>query len=499
MSNQKKIQDKMFSAAKWSFLAECSAKFVTPITNMFLARILEPDHFGLLSIVTMITSFADMFTDAGAQKYLIQHEFKSDEELYEYASVAFWSNLFMTVVMWVIIIICAVPLSVLMNKPGYQWVIIIGSTKMFLTTITSVQRAIYQRMFDYKTMFYARIMVAMIPIVITIPLALIGFRYWALIIGILANEFVYAVVLTLKSKWKPKKYFSFEKLKKMLSFSLWSVFEQVLIWLSDYADVFVLSIILTDYALGMYKQPESTLSAIYGVFTGSISGILFSALSRMNDCDNQKEDFWRAVSKIQMMLAMIMFPLSLGIFLYGDLITNILLGDQWGQGAIVIKYMALYQGIHQVMNCLASTIYRAKGEPKVSVVAQSLYVCCLIPASIIGISYGFKTFVVVRASMSSVFMIIHYLILKIRYKIHYRDVWNSIRYPLMCAGVMFIIGNKIKNLMPENIVLDFLNIMFCVVIYIIMTCCFKSTRELLWNTISKMINGTGHIKKSRDV
>lgn len=485
MSKQRVLQEKMFSAAKWSFMAECSAKLVTPITNMILARILEPDDFGLLSIVTMITSFADMFTDAGAQKYLVQHEFESDTELHEYASVAFWSNLIMTIIMWIVIIIAAVPLTILMNKPGYQWVMIIGSTKMFLTAITTIQRAMYQRSLDYRTMFYVRIMVAMIPIVVTIPLALMGFQYWALIIGILANEFVYAVALTLKSKWKPRRYFSMKKLKNMLSFSIWSLAEQILIWLSDYADVFVLSIILTDYALGMYKQPESTLSAIYGVFTGTISGILFSALSRMNDRHNKESDFWNAVSKIQTMLAMIMFPLSFGIFLYGDLITEILLGSQWSAGAIVIKYMALYQGVHQVMNCLSSTIYRAKGEPKVSAFAQLVYICVLIPASIISISYGFDVFVRVRASMSCVFMVIHYVILKIRYKICYRDIWRNIKFPLFASIIMLVVGWKIKETINGNIFFDIINIAVCICVYFALICCFKTTRTLFIESLKK--------------
>ena len=63
---------------------------------MILARILAPEAFGVVATVTMIVSFAEMFTDSGFQKYLVQHEFESDEERYQNANVAFWTNFFIS-------------------------------------------------------------------------------------------------------------------------------------------------------------------------------------------------------------------------------------------------------------------------------------------------------------------------------------------------------------------------------------------------------------------
>ena len=79
MSNNN-LNNKVLSATKWSGITEIAAKLVSPITTMVLARLLAPDAFGVLVTAQMVISFAEIFTDAGFQKYLIQHEFKDEDD-----------------------------------------------------------------------------------------------------------------------------------------------------------------------------------------------------------------------------------------------------------------------------------------------------------------------------------------------------------------------------------------------------------------------------------
>ena len=65
------------TATKWSAITEIAAKLVAPVSTMVLARLLTPDAFGILVTATMVISFVEIFTDAGFQKYLIQHNFVS--------------------------------------------------------------------------------------------------------------------------------------------------------------------------------------------------------------------------------------------------------------------------------------------------------------------------------------------------------------------------------------------------------------------------------------
>ncbi|HEM5203509.1 TPA: oligosaccharide flippase family protein, partial [Streptococcus suis] len=88
------------NALKWSSLAEIVAKLITPLSNTILARLLTPEHFGVIATITMIISFADIFSDSGFQKYLVQHEFESEYELDKAANVAFSSNFLISIFLW---------------------------------------------------------------------------------------------------------------------------------------------------------------------------------------------------------------------------------------------------------------------------------------------------------------------------------------------------------------------------------------------------------------
>ena len=80
MAQYNYLNQKAFNAAKWSTITEIIAKIANPISNMILARILAPEAFGVVATTTMIFSFAEMLTDAGFQKYLVQHQFKDEQE-----------------------------------------------------------------------------------------------------------------------------------------------------------------------------------------------------------------------------------------------------------------------------------------------------------------------------------------------------------------------------------------------------------------------------------
>ncbi|MEG1706766.1 MAG: oligosaccharide flippase family protein, partial [Clostridia bacterium] len=93
---------------------------------MILARIISPEVFGVVATVTMIISFADMITDAGFQKYLVQHDFKDENEKFKNANVAFWTNFGISTILWGCIIIFRKQIAVIVGEPNLGNVIAIA-------------------------------------------------------------------------------------------------------------------------------------------------------------------------------------------------------------------------------------------------------------------------------------------------------------------------------------------------------------------------------------
>ncbi|MDU2198895.1 MAG: lipopolysaccharide biosynthesis protein, partial [Peptostreptococcaceae bacterium] len=357
------IAKKVNIAAKWSLLTQIGTKLITPITNMILARLLAPEAFGVVATINMVISFVDMFTDAGFQKYLVQNEFSSDKEKYESTNVAFITNLSISIIIWGVIIICRDNIAVMLGNPGLGNVLAIACIQLPMTSFSSIQMALYRRNFDFKSLFNINMVRALIPLIVSVPLAKLGFSYWSIIIGSTLGILYNAIVLTIKSDWKPSLFFDFNILKKMFGFSFWSLLEAISIWLTSWIDALIIGSILTPYYLGLYKTSLSLVNSVIMIISGSICPVLFSALSRIqNDDEKSKSIFY----KIQKIVAYFAFPIGVGMFIYSDFITITMLGEQWIEASKVVGIWSLTSAFRLVLTSIYSEVYRAKGKPKIS-------------------------------------------------------------------------------------------------------------------------------------
>jgi O-antigen/teichoic acid export membrane protein len=467
------LQIKIASATKWSAITEIAAKIVTPLTSMALARILAPEAFGVVATVTMIVSFADMFADAGFQKYLVQHEFKGDDEKYKNTNVAFLTNLGISFFLWAIIAIFCEPIATLVGNKGLGNVITIACIQLPLSSLSSIQMALYRRDFDFKTLFLVRVITIFIPFFVTIPLALSGFSYWALIIGLLCGQLSNAIILTIKSKWKPKWFYSVGILKEMLSFSIWSLIEAISIWLTTWVDAFIIASVLNRYYLGLYQTSTSMVNTLMALITATTLPVLFSTLSRLQ---NDSKQFNHMYFKIQRLLSILVFPMGVGVFLYSDLATQILLGSQWSEASGVISIWSLTSAITIVFAYPSGEVYRAKGKPKLSFLALVLHLVVLVPVCIISSKYGFWPLVYARSWIRMEFVLVHFIIMKFAMGISVFKTLGNVFPAAISAATMGLIGFYWRQQYDE-VVWRFASIILCMAIYFGLLYLFPNMRK----------------------
>lgn len=475
------LNTKILNAAKWSSVTEIIAKLITPITSIVLARLLTPEAFGVVATLTMVITFAEIFTDAGFQKYLIQHEFTDEVDKEQSTDVAFWSNLIISLVIWLLIGIFADPLAAMVGNPGLGHVLVIACLSIPLGAFSSIQMALYKRDLDFKTLFKVRIVGICIPLLVTVPLAFYLRSYWALVIGTIVTNCANAILLTIYSKWKPRLFYSFVKLKEMFSFSAWSVVEAVSIWLTGYVDVFIIGIYLNEHYLGVYKTSMTVVGQILGLITAATTPILFSSLSRLQDDDNA---FQTLFFKFQKFVGLLVIPLGVGIYCYSDLVTKILLGDQWLEASSFIGLWGLTSAFTIVLSYYSSEVYRAKGRPKLSVLAQSMHLIVLLPAVLIAVRYGFETLYITRALVRFqgiiVDLIIMYCVIHISLWSLLKNIFSSV-FAALLMGVLAILLKDVSL----SILWQIISILICAMVYFGIIIIFPSNRSILLSFIKR--------------
>lgn len=471
------IKQQVVSATKWSTITEIAAKLVAPISTMVLARILTPEAFGVLVTATMVISFSEIFTDAGFQKYIIQQSFNSKKSLYQSTNVAFVSNLFLSLLIWLIIVIFCQDIAELVGNKGRGDVIAVSCICIPLSAFSSIQMAVYKKSLNFRFLFWVRLVGVLIPLVVTIPLAFLTHSYWSLIIGMIGLQLSNAVLLTVKSEWKPKLWYDWRLFKGMFSFSAWSMLESLSVWLSSYCDIFIVGTMLNDYYLGIYRTSMNTVGQIMGVIAAATTPVLFSSLSKVQ---NDNEQFGKILFKFQQTVSLILMPMSVGLFIFRDFITDVLLGSQWHQAAWFIGIWGLTSGITIVLSFFCSEVLRAKGKPRLSTISQLIDLVVLIPIVWYGVHQSFDFLCSIRA-LSRIFLIIPILLITYySVKISPWKMLANINIPVWSSILMGVAGMWFLTF-GQSVIWNICSLVLCTLIYLSIVFAIPKTRHDLLN------------------
>lgn len=446
----------------WSLFSEIAVKFVVPITNMILARVLTPDAFGVVAVCNMLISFVDLISDAGFGKYLIQHDFDSENEKDQCANVSFWTHLGISITMVFFIITFRFRIAELLGHREYGNVIAIASVQLIITSISSIQTALFRRNFDFKKLFVARISVAIAPLVITVPLAITLRSFWGLVIGNIAGALVNAIVLSVLSKWKPKIFYRFSILREMFGYSFWSLCEALANWMIFWIDTFIVGNLFSEYQLGLYKNSANMVQSIMGMLSASMSPVLLSTLSRLK---NSEKEYKKTFLSIQNLILYLVIPMGIGLFLYRKTATLLLFGNQWGEAANIVGAWGLMMLCSVAFYSLPAELYKSKGIPQILFLFQMIYLAVLVPVCVVSAKYGFWTLVYSRCVCVLWQVLISIIFIRRYFNMNLLQYLKTFILPV-AATICMAVGSKVFGLFLHGTAGDIIAILFCMLTYL---------------------------------
>lgn len=477
------VTKKTLSALKWSSITELLSKIISPIINMILARILAPEDFGVLATITMVISFAEIFVESGFQKILIQHIFESEKRERECMSVAFWANLAFSFLIWGIIIIFRVPLAKLAGNEKLGVPLSITGVTIPLLGVIGIQNCLLKKRLEFKSLFFVRIISALVPLIVTLPLAVLGYNYWALIIGNIAGIVARSIILILVGKFRPLKYFSFSDFRFLLSSGIWTILDGIAVWATAWIDSLLIAYYMSDYYLGLYKNSSSMVTSIFGIVVAALTPVLFSSLSKLQ---NNEAAFNKLFLKTQKVLCIFLLPLGVGIFLYRELTTTILFGNRWIEAADVVGVMAISTSLRTIFISIYGDVYRAKGRFRIPLLLQLLDLLILVPSCLISVRFGFWSLVYTRAVVRLDLVIPEMVFVFLICRIKPNMIAKAVIHPVIATTIMAMVALGLKHI-SNSVVWSISSIILCIVVYFSVLFAFKSEREELLQLILNKI------------
>lgn len=424
------LEEKSRRSLKWSTASNLLSKIIMPITNIILARLLAKEIFGVVASISIIISLAEIFSDSGFSKHIVQADFKDEKQFDLHKSVSFWTNTIISAVLLVVIVIFRNSLAVLVGSPGYGLALAIAAIQIPIYGFSSISTAILRRNFEFKKLFFVRMLGVVVTLAVSAGLALAGFEHWSLIIGSLMSISAQTIVLFILSKFRVRFAFSFKILKDILSFSIYSFLEAVLSWVASSVVLIFINIKLGNDISGIFKMSSSTLSGIFNIFSAIFLPVLFSNLSRQKD---NNEGFDDTFFRYQESASYIIVPAIIGVALFGSLVVTIFLGPNWKEVEEIIGIHAVNTGLMIIFRSFPTTYFLAKGKPLKSVLTQIIWLVFYLPISYFAIQEGLVVYMYISFFLFLILYVVTYIFFKVSYKVSLRKTFTSLIKPILVS------------------------------------------------------------------
>jgi PST family polysaccharide transporter len=341
----------------------------------------------------MIVAFSQAIWDAGLSKALIRLYQRSDDA----ANIVFWTNTVLALLIYFVIFAFAPLFSSLFHEPRAIQVIRVQGVQIIILSLTSVHVAILQRDLNFRDLFMTRIFTPLGLAIASIPLALAGLGYWALVAGTLTGSLFQSAILWAKSSWRPSFSYNLALAKEMFSFGVWITAESLLAWFYLWVDTAIVGAHLSSSDLGLYKTGDYLVNAAFGAALAPLVPVMFTAFARLQ---RRKENLTAMLMNSTIIISVISIPLGVGLFMTRSSIESFLFPNSWLGLSAVIGLLALLHGCTWI-NSPQIQAFRAVGKPDVNTKIMLFGLLYSVPLYLISIRYGLLTFIWVRLACAA--------------------------------------------------------------------------------------------------
>ena len=316
------LKKRTITALFWSFLDKFGQKVIFLISSVFLMRLLDTSDYGIMGSLLIFIAFSSLLIDSGFGRALLN---RKEIGALEYSTV-FYFNLAISLLLYVALFISAPLIAQLFNEP----LLIPVSRVLFLSLIFNgfslIQMIIFIKASDFKTQTKANTAALIISTSIALIMAWRGHGVWSLVAQNVIYAFFRSILFWLYSTWRPKKLFSFAKLKVFFAFSNKLLASGAIGAIFNNIYPSIIAMFYPMQQVGYYTQAYKYQDTPFAVLSDTFRSVSMLILSEIN---NQTERLRRVVAKLIKSIAFLSFPIAFILILIAEPLFATLFGEKW--------------------------------------------------------------------------------------------------------------------------------------------------------------------------
>lgn len=306
----------------WRFAERCGAQLVMFVVSVVLARILEPEAYGIIALLTVFTTILQAFVDSGLGNALIQKKDADDADF----STVFYTNVVFCIVLYALLFLCAPLIATFYGNQSLVSLLRVLGLTIVVSGVKNIQQAYVSRHMMFKKFFFSTLGGTIAAAFAGIGLAMQGYGAWALVAQQVVNVTIDTAILWMIVKWRPKKIFSIQRLKNLFFYG-WKLLISALLDVG-YNNIrqLIIGKLYTSSDLAYYNCGKQFPSFIVENINSSIDSVLFPVMSSVQDNREHVKQMTRRSIKISVY---IMAPMMMGLAFTADSIVKLILTDKW--------------------------------------------------------------------------------------------------------------------------------------------------------------------------
>ena len=306
----------------WKILERFSVYGVQFVLQIILARLLSPENYGVLSIMVIFTTLANVFIQNGFNTSLIQNK---DVDESDYSSV-FWLTLGVAGMIYIVLFLAAPLIAAFYDMPDFVLPFRVLVLMLFPGTLNSIQLAKVSREMNFKLVFRSNLTATIVSGVIGVILAYMGAGLWALVAQTLLNAVVVCIVMWFTVKWRPRLVCDLSRIKVLFSFGWKLLVSGLLDTLYQDLRSLVIGKRYDSAMLGYYNRGKQFPQILIHAINGAVQSVMLPAMAEKQDEKIKVKFLMRNSIK---MSAYILFPMMAGLAGVATPLVKWLLTDKW--------------------------------------------------------------------------------------------------------------------------------------------------------------------------
>lgn len=322
MEKKQYIKHKTITGFFWQFSQKVLCQVISFGVSIILARLLEPNEYGVVAICSMFLILTGIFIDSGLGTALVQ---KKDADEIDFSTV-FYTGIIFSVIIYICIFFAAPSIAYCFNNEQITSVIRILALTMPIGALSGVQNAFVQKQMAFRKFFISSLAGSILSGIVGLTMALLDYGVWALVGQNIVSTVTNTIVLFCIINWHPKFIFSYKRFKRLFSFGWKMTIINVLTTFFYQLKGYIIGYKYSTTDLAYYNRGEGLPGILYNNISGTINTVLFPALSNLQD---DRQSVKKALSRSLRITSFILMPSLLGLAAISDKLILIIFTEKW--------------------------------------------------------------------------------------------------------------------------------------------------------------------------